>query len=172
MAITAAQTRFTHRAATVDDLPAIVAIYNSTIASREVTADLEPVTIASRMAWFASHAAADRPIWVAERDGVILGWLSFSDFHPRAAYRHTAELSIYVHESARRQGLASYLLTQAIAVAPSLNVHTLIGLIFGHNQRSLGLFARFGFVPWGHLPEVALLDGVERDLIMVGKRVA
>ena len=32
-------TKFRHRIATLDDLPAIVAIYNSTIASREVTAD-------------------------------------------------------------------------------------------------------------------------------------
>ena len=32
------------RLATLDDLPAIVAIYNSTIAGRMVTADLEPVS--------------------------------------------------------------------------------------------------------------------------------
>lgn len=161
----------THRAATLGDLPAIVGIYNSTIASREVTADLAPVSVDSRLAWFHEHSVTHRPIWVVEQDDVILGWLSFSDFHPRAAYRHTAELSIYIHETARRKGLASYLLAQAIDIAPSLDIHTLIGLIFGHNTRSLGLFARFGFEPWGNLPEVAMLDGVERDLMIVGKRV-
>lgn len=33
-----------------DDLPAIVAIYNSTIESRQSTADLQPVTVAERQA--------------------------------------------------------------------------------------------------------------------------
>ncbi|MGE8329854.1 MAG: N-acetyltransferase, partial [Paraburkholderia nemoris] len=31
-----------YRDATLDDLPSIVAIYNSTVPSRQVTADLEP----------------------------------------------------------------------------------------------------------------------------------
>lgn len=162
---------FSHRLATLDDLPAIVAIYNSTIASRLVTADLEPVTVASRLAWFQAHTPTNRPVWVVEQDSEIIAWLSFSDFHPRRAYRHTAELSIYVHEAMRRKGVAAYLLTQAVAVAPSLDIHTLVGLIFGHNERSLALFDRFGFIPWGHLPEVAMLDGDERDLVIVGRRV-
>ncbi len=165
-------TSFSHRLATLADLPDIVDIYNSTIASREVTADLEPVTLDSRLAWFHEHAPATRPIWVAEQAGRIVGWLSFSNFHPRAAYRHTAEVSIYVHESVRRHGLGSYLLQQAIAAAPALDVHTLVGLIFGHNARSLGLFERFGFARWADMPRVAVLDGIERDLVIVGKRIA
>ncbi|GGC02237.1 N-acetyltransferase [Oxalicibacterium flavum] len=163
---------FSHRLATLADLPAIVDIYNSTIASREVTADLEPVTVDARLTWFHEHAPATRPIWVAEQDGRIVGWLSFSNFHPRAAYRHTAEVSIYVHESMRRHGLGSYLLQQAMEVAPALDVHTLVGLIFGHNARSLGLFERFGFVRWADMPRIAVLDGIERDLVIVGRRVA
>jgi len=43
------------RAATEADLPAIVEIYNSTIPGRMVTADLEPVTVESRRAWFQAH---------------------------------------------------------------------------------------------------------------------
>ena len=35
-----------------DDLPRIVEIYNATIPSREVTADTEPVSVESRIAWF------------------------------------------------------------------------------------------------------------------------
>jgi L-amino acid N-acyltransferase YncA len=46
-----------------------------------------------------------------------------------------------------------------------------LGFIFGHNAPSLGLFARFGFSRWGELPGVAAPDGVERDLIIVGRRV-
>ena len=38
-----------------EDLPEIVAIYNSTVASRQATADLQPVSVAEREAWFAAH---------------------------------------------------------------------------------------------------------------------
>ncbi|MDP4105019.1 MAG: N-acetyltransferase, partial [Bacillota bacterium] len=54
---------------------------------------------------------------------------------------------------------------------PMLHVKTLLGFIFGHNEPSLKLFSKFGFVKWAHLPKVAELDGIERDLIILGKRV-
>lgn len=161
-----------HRIATFDDLPAIVAIYNSTVASRQVTADTEPVTVASRHAWFSEHTPDKRPLWVIEQDGQILGWLSFSNFYGRPAYSGTAELSIYLHEDARGKGLGRYLLTEAIAFAPQINVHTLLGFIFGHNTPSMNLFASFNFEIWANMPKVATLDGVERDLIIMGKRIA
>lgn len=154
------------------DLPAIVDIYNSTVASREVTADTEPVTVESRHHWFAEHTPDARPLWVVEEQGQILGWLSYSNFYGRPAYSGTAELSIYIHEQARGKGLGRYLLTEAIAFAPQIKVHTLLGFIFDHNVPSLKLFEAFGFERWAHLPRVATLDGIERDLIILGKRVA
>lgn len=165
-------TVYTHRLARREDLDAIVAIYNSTIASREVTADTEPVSVASRQAWFDEHTPDRRPLWVAERDGEVLGWLSYSSFYGRPAYSGTAELSIYIREKARGQGLGRYLLGQAIACAPALDVRTLLGFVFGHNQASLKLFEAFAFERWADMPRVAMLDGVERDLVIVGKRVA
>ncbi|NMM39184.1 MAG: N-acetyltransferase [Glaciimonas sp.] len=167
---------YTYRPARLGDLPAIVAIYNSTVASRMVTADTEPVSVASRHAWFAEHTPEKRPLWVVEsasgnNTDNILGWLSYSNFYGRPAYAGTAELSIYLHQDARGKGLGSYLLSQAIAVAPEVGVHTLLGFIFGHNLASLKLFEGFGFVRWALLPGVATLDGVERDLIILGKRV-
>jgi L-amino acid N-acyltransferase YncA len=161
-----------HRLATMADLPAIVDIYNSTVASREVTADTEPVTVESRHRWFAEHAADTRPLWVVEEQGIILGWLSYSNFYGRPAYSGTAELSIYIHEQARGKGLGRYLLTEAIAFAPQIKVHTLLGFIFGHNVPSLKLFEAFGFERWANLPGVATLDGIERDLVILGKRIA
>ncbi|HYD80164.1 MAG TPA: GNAT family N-acetyltransferase [Paucimonas sp.] len=163
---------FAHRVARFEDLPAIVAIYNSTVASRQVTADTEPVTVESRHAWFAEHTPEKRPLWVAERDGEVIGWLSFSNFYGRPAYAGTAELSIYLAEAARGKGLGAYFLSAAIAFAPTIGVHTLLGFIFGHNTPSLRLFEKFGFERWAHLPRVANLDGIERDLDILGKRVA
>lgn len=91
------------RIAQLDDLPAIVAIYNDTIASREATADLEPVTVVSRFARFAEHTSERRPLWVMEVDGEFVGWISFSDFHPRTAYAHTVEISIYLRADMRKK---------------------------------------------------------------------
>ncbi len=160
-----------HRIARVEDLPAIVAIYNSTVASRMVTADTEPVTVASRQAWFDDHVPHRRPLWVVEEGEAIIGWLSYSNFYGRPAYSGTAELSIYLHEAHRGRGLGAYLLAEAIAFAPRVEVHTLLGFIFGHNATSLKLFERFGFERWAHMPRVATLDGIERDLDILGKRV-
>jgi len=162
---------FSHQSATREDLAQIVEIYNSTIPSRRTTADTEPVTLESRVKWFEDHSPGFRPLWVVESEGRITGWLSFSSFYGRPAYNKTAEVSVYVHESFRNRGLGSYFLTQALRIAPSIKVDTLLGFIFGHNKPSLALFAKFGFARWGELRGVASLDGVERDLVIVGLRV-
>ena len=161
---------FAHRIARREDLQQIVAIYNATIPSRVVTADIEPVSVESRERWFEEHSPDFRPLWVVEVEGQIAGWLSFSSFYGRPAYNKTVELSVYVHDDFRKRGIASYLLVQAFAQAPSLGIDTLLGFIFAHNLTSLALFEKFGFARWGELPKVALLDGVERDLVIVGRR--
>jgi L-amino acid N-acyltransferase YncA len=168
---------YVHRTARREDLPRIVDIYNSTIASREVTADTEPVSVQSREAWFAEHTPGRRPLWVIHADDTVeqpevIGWMSYSNFYGRPAYSGTAELSIYIAEPWRGKGIGRYCLEQAIAFAPQIAVHTLLGFIFGHNAPSLALFRKYGFETWAHFPRVANLDGIERDLIILGKRVA
>ncbi len=165
------RTALTHRAALEADLPRIVEIYNATVASRMVTADLAPVSIQSRRGWFETHGSATRPLWVAEVGGRVVGWLSLSSFYGRPAYNATVEVSVYIDEASRRHGVGGYLLGEAIGYAPGVGLSTVLGFIFAHNQPSLALFARFGFERWGVLPRVATLDGVERDLVIVGKRV-
>jgi phosphinothricin acetyltransferase len=160
-----------HRLAEARDLPRIVAIYNATIPSRMVTADLEPASVESRSRWFEEHAPGTRPLWVVELGGEVAAWLSFSSFYGRPAYRRTAEVSVYIDAAWRGQGVGRYLLREAIRAAPGLGLDTLLGFIFGHNAPSLALFERHGFARWGHLPNVAVLDGVERDLVIVGLRV-
>jgi L-amino acid N-acyltransferase YncA len=162
---------FKIRDAQWDDLAAIVAIYNSTVSSRMVTADTEPVSVESKDGWFKEHSSTSRPLWVVETQGKICGWLSFQSFYGRPAYQATAEVSIYIHQDFRGRKLGEFLMKSAIEACPKLHVKTLLGFIFGHNEPSLKLFSKFGFEKWAHLPKIAELDGIERDLIILGKRV-
>jgi L-amino acid N-acyltransferase YncA len=162
----------TIRNAELCDLATIVEIYNSTIPGRMVTADIEPVTVESRESWFYEHYPSHRPLWVVEYQGQICAWLSFQSFYGRPAYNGTAEISIYIHQDFRGMKLGKYLLQKAIEDCPKLHIKNLLGFIFGHNEPSLKLFSNFGFEKWAHLPKVAQLDGIERDLIILGKRVS
>jgi L-amino acid N-acyltransferase YncA len=93
------------RDARESDLPEIVEIYNSTIPSRIVSADTEPVTVEQRRGWFREHDPSRRPLWVAEADGRVIGWLSLGDFWDgRPAYHATAEVGIYVKDGYRGAG--------------------------------------------------------------------
>lgn len=151
------------------DLPVIVEIYNATVPTRLVTAEPEPTTVEARLPWFREHSPERYPFWVAESHGRVIGWLDFKKFQTRGAYRGTAEISLYIDEKFRRRGVGQGLLKHAISRAPSLGITALVGLIFGHNEPSLKLFQGLGFERWGFLPGVAKLDGVERDLVMMGR---
>ena len=160
------------RDALESDLPVIIDIYNATVPTRMVTAELEPTTVEARLPWFREHSPDQHPFWVAEIDGRVISWLDFKKFLPRCAYRGTAEISVYVDEKFRRRGVARRLLEEAIARARSLGISAMVGLIFAHNEPSLKLFERLGFERWGLLPRIARLDDVQRDLIIVGQHIA
>jgi len=157
------------------DLPRIVEIYNASIPGRMATGDLAPVDVASREPWFAAHSPSKYPLIVAETSSPsheIIGWASLSVFfNGRAAYRHTAEVSIYVVPDAYRQGVASALMDDLRARCPKLGFRSLSAWIFGHNEASLKFFERKGFKLWGRMPGIADMDGVERDLDIYGMRL-
>jgi phosphinothricin acetyltransferase len=159
------------RDAVGNDLAAIVAIYNSTVPTQIVTADFEPVTVESRLPWFASHTPDDRPLWVMEIDNTVAGWLGFQSFYGRPAYKETVELSLYVSPDFRRRGIGRSLLEKAIEASPTLRITTLLGFIFAGNRPSLKLFEQYGFEQWGYLPRVAKFETSEQDLVIVGKKV-
>lgn len=154
-----------------DDLPLIVEIYNSVIPYRKVTADTEIVSVQSREAWFAAHHSK-RPLWMVENSrGKSIGWVSFQDFYGRPAYQSTAEISIYLATDARGCGNGKTVLDYSISHVSSLGIKTLLGFIFAHNIESVSLFESKGFECWGHLPNVATLDGVQRSLQIFGKHI-
>jgi L-amino acid N-acyltransferase YncA len=158
------------RRANLEDLPQIVAIYNASIPGRLATADTSPVSVESRVPWFTDREAR-HPIWVDEAERELRGWLSLGRFYGRPAYAATTELGVYVAPHAQRQGVASALIAHALREALSLGHKTVLALVFGHNAPSVTLFEKFGFAQWGHLPRIAELDHVERDLLIYGKRI-
>ncbi|EGZ43922.1 GNAT family N-acetyltransferase [Neisseria wadsworthii] len=163
--------RYTMMLAEQSDLPEIVEIYNSTIAGRQSTADLIPVSTQERQAWFDAHKG-QRPLYVMKNEtGEVLAWGSFSDYYPRPAYHISAEISIYVRQDMRGIGVGKDLLRYMLEKAPSLGMENVLAVIFGHNHASIRLFESFGFKEWGRLPEVCDLDGKRADVVILGKRI-
>ncbi len=160
------------RTAKIEDLGAMVEIYNQAIAVGQKTADLTPVSVEERKTWFEAHPADKYPILVAEEDDTILGYLTLSAYRPgRMALRHTAEVSYYVHFDHHRKGVASKLLRHAIEICPTLHIKTLFAILIDSNEASIRLLEKFGFERWGHLPGVAEFDGVEFGHYYYGLRV-
>ncbi|MBB1122810.1 GNAT family N-acetyltransferase [Limosilactobacillus albertensis] len=155
--------------ATIEDLPRIVEIYNQIISSRIATADLKPVTVDERKEWFASFDK-NHPIWVIKDKNEIIGWVALEHFYGRPAYNHTSEIAIYLDQHSQKQGVGRNTLRFVISQLPNLNIETIVAYIFGHNHPSLNLFKSFGFTQWGLLPQVAELDNIKRDLVILGRR--
>ncbi|QHZ45319.1 GNAT family N-acetyltransferase [Bacillus sp. NSP9.1] len=159
------------RIAKQSDLAEIVNIYNSTIASRMVTADIEPVSPEEKMNWFLNHTEA-RPLYIVENEaGETIGWISFESFYGRPAYAKTAEVSIYLHEAHRGKGMGSKILQIALEAASKLGIRSLMAFIFAHNTPSIRLFEKHGFAEWGHFPGIAEMDGNRYDLKILGKEL-
>ena len=153
------------------DLPAIVEIYNASIPGRMATADTAPVTVESRQEWFSAFDPAKRPLWVDEREGRLAGWLGLRSFYGRPAYHRTVESAVYVGPWAQRRGIARELLAHALEAAPGCGVANVLAFVFAHNTPSIALFEAQGFGRWGLLPRVCELDGVERDVLILGRRL-
>lgn len=152
-----------------DDLSAIVAIYNSTVAGKQSTADLRPVSVADKQAWFDAHGG-NRPLYTVKNAvGELLAWGSFSDYYPRHAYRISAEISVYVAESARGRGLGRQLVEYMCAQAPALGIRNVVAVIFAHNTPSVKLFESLGFAQWGLLPQVCDMENRLADVVILGK---
>lgn len=161
------------RHAVASDLPQIVAIYNASIPGRAATADLSPVTVESREAWFAEFSPGRRPLWVYSESPTspTLAWLSLRSFYGRPAYEPTVEVGVYTAPAEQGRGHARKLLGHALAEAPSLGIEVILAFVFDHNLASVRLFETAGFMRWGLLPRVARLDGVARDLAILGRAI-
>jgi L-amino acid N-acyltransferase YncA len=160
------------REAKESDLSSIVEIYNAAVPTRRATADLDPISVESRREWFKKHDPEQYPIWVVTVEGLVVGWLALQMFYGRAAYRKTAEVSLYIAPDYQGCGLGKLLVEYALDRCAKLDLSTLICIIFAHNEPSICLFEKFGFQRWGYLPGIAELEDLQADVMILGKKLS
>ncbi|MDF1550712.1 MAG: GNAT family N-acetyltransferase [Bacteroidales bacterium] len=160
------------RIAAQEDLVRIVEIYNQAIPSQRSTGYISLLTVDDIQGWFNRHKPDFYPIFLAEKDGKVVGWNSVSAYREkRLAFRFCAETSYYIDKDYHRQGIATQLLEHVIKECNHLQVKTLIAYILEHNQPSIGLMEKFGFEKWATLPNIADFDGKEVAHTIYGKRI-
>jgi len=161
------------RLAQIDDLPAIVDIYNQAIPSKQSTGDTQPLRVEDRTNWFEEHRPEEHPIFVADAEGQVAGWCSLSAYRPgRAALRFTAEISYYIALAYHHQGIGTALVEHALAACPTLQIRHLFAIVLEGNQASLKLLEKMGFEQWGYLPRVADFHGKEVGHLYYGRHVS
>jgi len=160
------------RPAKSKDYSEIVKIYNHAVDEKFATADTEHVTIESKNEWFAQHSPEAYPIFVADENGEIIGWCSLSPHRPgRKALRTVAEISYYIHKDHRRKGIANSIINHTLESAKALGFKNLISILLDLNKPSIHILEKFGFTKWGHLPDVAEIDGVICGQYIFGRKL-
>ena len=118
--------------------------------------------------WDESHLQVARLVM---RDGDrVLGWAALSAVSKRDVYRGVAEVTVYVTESARGQGIGRTLLEALIDESEKQGIWTLQASIFPENKASIELHLRCGFREVGRRERIAMLNGVWRDTILLERR--
>lgn len=160
------------RIAELNDLEAIITIYNYAILSKFETADTLQINWKRRIGWFRSHKPGTYPIFVYEINGKVVGWISLSPYRKgRKALRYTIEISYYVHPKFKQQGIGSKLIEHTISKSRELNYKTLIAIILDRNEKSINLLIKYGFLKWGHLPNIADFENAECEQVYYGLRI-
>ena len=156
------------RPAKPDDLAAITDIYNEAILTTDATFDTEIKTIESQKEWFDSHDSRN-PILVVESNEKVVGWASLSKWSDRCAYSDTAEISLYVKDGYRGQGVGRQLIERILRAGEEAELHTIISRIVVGNDESIHLHKIFGFEHIGVMKEVGIKFGRLLDVVLMQK---
>lgn len=150
---------------TAEHWPQVRRIYEQGIATRKATFATQAPDWTE---WDGRHLPTCR--LVALRDGEIIGWAALSAVSSRHVYRGVQEVSVYIAESARGQGIGSQLLTALVAESERNGIWTLQAGIFAENTASIRLHERAGFRLVGRRERVGCLHGQWRDTILMERR--
>ncbi|OYU97660.1 MAG: GNAT family N-acetyltransferase [Bacteroidetes bacterium B1(2017)] len=159
------------RKASIVDIAAITDIYNNEVLNGVATFDTEIKTIEDRIVWLNQHDSK-HPVLVATIDTEIVAWASLSKWSDRSAYDLTAEVSIYVHQNHRGQGIGSILFEEIVQLAPSIGLHYILSRITQGNETSIRLHLKNGFQIVGVMHQVGNKFGSFLDVTIMEKIVS
>lgn len=117
--------------------------------------------------WLAERQGDGWPVLVAEVDGVVAGYATYSQWRPHQGYRHTVEHSVYVVEALRGRGVASTLMRALVTRATDEGRHVMVAGICSTNTGSIALHERLGFTTVAVVPEVGRKFGRWLDLTLM-----
>jgi L-amino acid N-acyltransferase YncA len=150
------------RPAAPEDSGAICAIYAPVVGTTAISFEEsapDPAEISRRM------LASPRLPWlVAEDSGRVAGYAYASAHRPRAAYRWSADSSIYLDEQFRSRGLGRLLYERLIGEVRELGYVSLFAGIALPNAASVGLHEALGFQPVGVFRNVGFKHGSWHDV--------
>lgn len=153
------------RKAQLSDLEQLKNIYNDAILHTVATFDTEVKDDANRMQWFCEHEMEPYVIFVEEREGCVCGYASLSQYRDRKAFDRTVEISIYIDEAYRGQGIGRALMQHTLDFAKAHpDIVTVVSLVTGENEVSIRLHEVFGFEYCGQLKRVGWKHGRWLDL--------
>lgn len=135
------------------DETAICEIYNHYISNTTITFEETPLTVRQMQERIASCTEL-YPWLVCELEGEVAGYSYAGRFHHRAAYRFTAESTVYVRHNLARRGIGRALYEPLLSSLGAMGRHTVVALIALPNEASVGLHEALGFAKAGHLAEV------------------
>jgi L-amino acid N-acyltransferase YncA len=147
------------------DWDAVLRIYGEGIATRNATFETkDPARSDLENKWLPDHR------WVAELDGVVVGWAAITPTSTRSCYSGVGESSVYVAEGFRSRGVGTSLIHRQIDAADAGGLWTLQTSIFPENRTSIALHHAAGFRTLGVRERIAQLDGVWRDTVLLERR--
>jgi L-amino acid N-acyltransferase YncA len=147
------------------DWTEVARIFGEGIATGNATFETK---VPSWEAWDAAHLSAHR--LVTERDGQVVGWIALAPVSARQCYAGVAEVSVYVGEEVRGEGVGAELLSALVESSERAGIWTLETGVFPENEPSLRLLRRFGFRAVGRRERIGRLHGVWRDVVLLERR--
>ncbi len=158
------------RPAAPADVPAVAAIYGHHCLHGWGTFEEVPPTVEDMAGRIAAVQARGLPYLVAERDGRVAGYAYASPFRLRAAYRYTAEDTVYVAPGMAGRGVGKAVLGAVVAECERLGLRQLVAVIGGSdNAGSIGLHRSLGFEMIGTTPALGYKLGGWRDVVWMQK---
>jgi phosphinothricin acetyltransferase len=135
------------------DEHAISELYNHYITHTSVTFEEAPLTAEAMRARIDDYRQ-HYPWLICLIDGQLVGYSYASKFHHRAAYRHTAETTVYVREGFGRRGIGMALYEPLLQQLAQQGCHVALAAIALPNEGSAGLHEALGFAKIGHFSQV------------------